>query len=364
MVKKDLYLQSDKTYKPLNTLDWGVECLNKKYDRRVIIRLENDINHIVDLVERGWRMTPGKDYWLLRSAEVSLYDLSEVHKNPSTNPLEIYAYYLFLRDNDLNLVINKALKLNMIKNFNFLKLESDSYFESCVRIAGSDKRVEQVPNMILEMLKKDSSWKKYLKKASLILKPRVFQIKEKSFDRCGRKTKTLFEDIALKYRILGTNIARPKDRIYTGFWKKFPSFYNYFFIPLEGISFMCGYVEETGILNGLSLWERHITLHKNKEIVWQNIIASEKNNIAVADVVYSGHTLLYVKNQIIKDLGINESRVIAIGLFPKSRLCLSKLEYGVFLDQVVKIKGIDCKKENFFENTFINIVNNKSIKNI
>lgn len=356
----DLFLQSNKTYRPINQLDWGTECSNEIYKRNVVLRVENDLDKLFNSINFGWQLIPGIDKWIIRSPEVSLYDLSEVYKNPIYDPIQLYAYYRYLKENDLNEIIKRNLKKKVNNNLKYLILKSEPYFESCCRIAGSDKRIKHLPEMIFQDFKNSGDWSRRRKESENQLKPRKFEIFYKNFHECSCDTKKFLNHILNKYKQIGRIVNLTETKINFGFWKNIPKYDNYFFVPTRGFFYLCGFLDETKKYENIGLFEYHTSSHENKELIWRNFEMKKNSRLVVIDVVYSGKTINYIKQEIKKMF--KDAQIDIIGLFPKSRQAFPYLNYVVILDKIIKTQDINYSKSNFFEQTFINIINNNSLK--
>lgn len=358
-MKKLIYLQSNKYYKPIKELGWGVECYNKTYKRNVVIIIENNLEKIVKKVKDGWQIIPGNENWLLRSPEVSLYDLSEIHLNPTLNPVEILAYYKFLNKQNIINLLKKIIRENNLANLKVINLESNLYFESCLRIAGSDKRINLLPKLLFNYFIKTKDGQREIENAKKIIINRKLAIGSKKYNQCDKEVKNLFNKISNEYKNIGRMLNIPGRRIYTGIWKNLDEYDAVFFVPTGGFPFLCGYAQEVKNFNKINLIEYHSTMHNNKEIFRLNNWKNTYKKIALVDIAYSGKTIRTI-NQKIKNIVKNQDiKIDNIGLFPKSRKSLSKIDYAIIIDKMIKIDPKMAQDQNFFEDTFIKIANTK-----
>ncbi|MEK7096649.1 MAG: hypothetical protein AAB881_01735 [Patescibacteria group bacterium] len=354
--------QDEETYIPVRDLSWGVLANNRLFNRKVVVRFENDLNEIEILAKRGWKIIPGVDEWIFRAPEVSLYDLSEVHMNPTFDPVEIFSFFLSLKKENVKEIVNRVIYSDSeFTNFHFSLLESRTYFESCIRIAGIDNRIKKLPVLILDYLKKHSDWDRNLEYSKKILKDRELCVHQILENECSHKNQIFSDEIMRKYHCLPLS-EFPRNRIYTGFWHEIPLFNQYFSIPKTGVLLMRGFLEELGYYDKVNLIECHIPPHISKEVIWTNksFRAVDDCSIALLDIVYGGQTINMAEKQLINFLttkNINFKAITKIGLFPKSRSNLSQLDYAVILDKLFKTDQLDLLDNNFFENMFIEIVN-------
>lgn len=346
------FAQSNNENVLIDELKCGYLTYNKPHGKEEIVKIVNDFESIVSLLDSGWRLHPGVSNWILKAPETPICDLSDVLSNPTRNPLEIFTLYQVLKQINIKNLLKKVLKNNNLKKLEIFPICGDCLHAE-IRIAGSDNRVFKIPSLIINFLKKESLWKMELAKTKRILTPRPFLIRSQEFNSVSSLVKNYFKKIQQNYyRIEKLQIETPKELV-TGIWSKIIPADLYIFIPKAGFRYALGFTEERQQLDNLIFWEYHTGIDRSKELIIFNRNLRNKK-VAIVDRYYSGKTLFDLKNKLIGE----KINIKTIALFPKSQKNLNQIDYMLFLDKFIKIKG-STLGENWVEDLFIKIVNNQ-----
>lgn len=347
--KKSIIEETYNTLSLIKEYNFGILVYNKPHFKHDLIQIITDINKINKLIKDGWRMYPGKYKFIMRAPEAVLCDLSELDTNPIKNITEVLILYKIIKSiNILKFIKNNLLKLSYFKNLKIIDIRGKS-LDLEIRIAGSDSRVKEIPIYLIKFLKRTNLWQKYNKQVKSLIKNREIVTKTKDISNSSLKTKRIYNKIVQVYKIFkGTEIP---NKVTYNIWKQLPQCDVYVFVPMAGLKYCFGFIEDTERINKIMLWECHLNLDRTKELRF--FIKNLKNKkIFIIDRSYSGNTIIYLKKKI-KNKG---GRPYGIAVFPKSKRSIKNSKYFYFLDKLIETRKVNFSN-NWQERLFIKVVN-------
>lgn len=350
--KKELLEETCGTLKPIKEFRSGLLVYNKPHFKDNFIYITTDVDKIKERVRNGWLIYPGKYKFILRAPEVVLCDLSEIHTNPTRNPKEILTLFKILNRLNSSEYLKKII-VKYFKNLEVIPLRGP-YSTLEIRVAGSDRRVYKIPQILYHSLKETNLWKTELKKTEKTLKNREFCLRIKKLQECSRRTKNFYTQLVKQYSNF-EKISFPNIAVY-GFWrnllKYLPKNTIYIFVPKTGLKYTFGFIEEIGSFQQIMLWECHLSLDMTKELrIFDKKLKNKK--VALIDRSYSSNTLDYLGDKVRAEGG----DPIKFALFPKSKRAIQHSDYFLFLDKFIRSNAIQFK-ENWLEELFVKVVNN------
>lgn len=349
ITKKELLEETYGTLEPIKEMKSGLVVYNKPHFKKNFIDITNEINIIKRKIKQGWDLRPGKYKFILRAPEAVLCDLSEVYPNPTFDLHEILTLFRILNSVNLESLINK-LTFRYFPNLEVVLFDT-KFSELELRVAGSDKRIFKLPQILYRFLKNTKMWTKKFREVKHLIKNRSLKIKKKDLNKCKERTQIFFKKLSSEYSFLSDKIKLPDTAIF-GFWKELPKCDFYIFVPKSGIKYALGFIEETNQLEKIMLWECHLSLDMTKELkIFPKKLKGKQ--IALIDRTYSSNTLDYLGEKIKEEGG----RVVKIALFPKSKRAIQHSDFFIFLDKLISSNTVQLKKNSWGEELFIKIIN-------
>jgi len=356
-IPKQIY----RNYKILN-YDRQMEsfrCYSKDHKRDVFLRFEKKQN-IQNYIKKGWYALPSKqELKILRSPEAVLADLTEVEKNPC--PLErIIPWFNFIKNNFEELIRIANGKMFIPE----AKIIRGRLCETQIRVSIKEKhsnisqklyRLAVELNLLprIKILNLRQPLIHYSKIKNCINSKKMIA----DFKKCYTKSVKDVNDNNLCLDYLKSKILNDNVLVPMGFWKNIASLYpfdKFLFIFSSGFKYAVGFVEETNCKN-----IEFIEYHKGYNIDINGFRLKDINvrnkKICIIDSVYTGETINYISDKI-KRMG---GKPIKVGIFPKYRTSLRKLDYFVIIDKLLTYKDVYrfLKNNNWALSIFRNILN-------
>lgn len=314
----------------------GTIVQNNAHKKRNLIDITTDPDIILRKMEDGWSLYPGKRNYILQAPETVICDLSEIGPNKTDSLVEISTIYRTIKQIGIQNILGSLIH----PLYNDLDVVADEK-ESCdseIRIAGSDRRVYEIPDIIINSLKGTPEWNHNYHISSQNVEEREIKSFNRPLKDCKTKTRKVFENTKKVYDLLGAD-GLPEYAV-TGPWNSLPECEKYIFVMKSGFKYALGFSEDTEKEESLCLWEYHEGISYDKEIKigCQDL---EGKTVAIIDRSYSGNTLDTLRDDVIKERGL--PRVIAV--YPKSSVSAEKSDYMIFLDRVVSPSCIEGEDE-------------------
>lgn len=241
------------------SLSWGLLCFNQAHQKQEVLDFTTDADKIIEHIEQGWEKHQGRNKTIMRAPEKVLLDLSEENINMTADANILLQYYSFLNETDLEKFIGEVK--NSSKKFKGLKIVplKNPSFISEVRIAGSDKRVEQFAQTAYRIFLKKFILKDIGKPINLMRK----------FYTLKPYVKDFYQLLCDKYRKLGYDLYKNPIVTRLPIWKNFKCYDLYVFIPKSSIKYSLDFLEQMGpsYIKKMIFWEYHTGNDTNKELV-------------------------------------------------------------------------------------------------
>ena len=347
----------DETYgenRYIRTLPYGYLTYNSPHKKEEVIFITSNLATIKQKILDGWRVYPGRHSWILKSLEIPLCDISDITCNPTANPVELLAYYRLLLSLSFEDIKKQVISVMNERDFSFNILESSKKTAE-IRIAGSDKRVLKVPEIVFRIIKNQAHWDREYNRVKKQIQPRPFTIERKLFRNITYSTRQQFMQLRKKYACIER--LDPPEYIVQSIWNHLPVYDAYIFVPKAGLLYALGFMEDNpDKAKKVVFWESHTGIERGKEIRFPNSNLSEKHSVII-DRWYSGGTISYLKKVIQENN--RTARVDCVALFPKRIPQASEVQYIVFLDTLIQTSKISQIYTP--EDLFIHIVKNNLI---
>lgn len=332
-----------------------------EHGRTNYIRFAKDTRESISLEHLGWDHLDGPWY---RCPDVWLVDLADPfrikkHHDPVTN----LAYYNFIHDLFEQDYFESYAK-DIIKHddfYNNLEFEPSigNVLETEYRLLGNDYRLDVLKNDLFDHFVKNGDFENYLNRAKTYLgETRGVEIANTSFDKLDVKMKSLFEEIHAVYLAHGEEIKFSSETI-PNIINKLPEHDIMILVPKACFKYWLSLVD-TSKTEKVNFYELHSASKSNKQFQYFRQPIDGKN-VLIADGAYSGNTITAVSS-IIKE---NNGFPIKLGMFPKNRKVIDKLDYFVFGDRLFKAGNVTSDKDwplQQYKNTFsVEAENGKTI---
>lgn len=336
---------------PIAEMKTGLLVYNKPHSKQEIVYSTNNSEEILDLVQSGWRLFPGAKKWVLKAPEATVCDLSEIDKNPSKEPNEILAFYRTLTEANFTKLIT-GFKHSYAIEDEIVPISGTS-LETEKRIASSNKKAFTIYRKnFFNFVKDTSMFQKESETLEGTLKKREYKIRFKPLKDCCSLSNLFIKDVKELYTSFRKDIMETigQDRIPYGIWKQL-DFDVIIFVPVAGLKYAAGYIEDIKDDKKIMLWEYHTGTDLNKELIsFRKNLKGKK--VAVVDRAYTGNTINYLKKEVEK-LGGNCTPIV---LFPKSKTAIECSDQVLFVDTFVSKKKLHINS-NWAENLFIDVIN-------
>ncbi len=326
-----------------------------EYSRSGVVYYIQDLNVLNELYKNGWKYNFCEKGFRIIPPSITVCDICECKKvEQYGNVILNLAYYKFLQlliengklSNYIHSIIND--KKIFYNNFCF-HISNGPILETEIKIEGSDRRVENLKrDMLLKFIKTDQYIDLYNECKKMIKKNVLF-----SKEVQQNKTILDFYAMLIKKNSLIRKIDINKQKYMIDM--SMLNIENYdliLFIPFGCYKFINLF---TSIDNYKKMMFMEFHIDKDKPYIhrlfYQNMCGKK---VLIIDSVYSGKTLLNAKALVEKEGGIPT----LLGVYPKSKSVLNKLDYALILDKVY-----DCKKlvnninfEKIYVETFRRII--------
>lgn len=306
-----------------------------------IIRTKNkNINN--QLHQVGWSSYFKDGVYRLNPPTLNLVDIVDVEKAYQYQNIvfnfTLYKYLKILsKQNELEKYCCNVIERNKIafKDFSF-HISISPILEYAIKVEGIDNRIYKLKPYLIKYLLEDEKFIKiYRQNLKLLKKCQTIKTQKVSKENLELQQKYLKE-----YNIFNWNL---EDRKHKVDFEEVPlEKFDYIIFILNGCFKILPYFDLKKYKDKIVFWEVHIDETKgiNK---FQNIDKLKNKSVLVVDSVYSGKTLLYIKEKV-KSVTDN---VQLLGIFPKSDNVANICDYSLILNKVIKKKenGIIVEKE-------------------
>jgi len=340
--------------------DHGIVAYDVQHQRHKLIKLVDDIDEIINLKNKGWRVCGSKHEWIMQAPEAVLCDLNEPASNMATQDLvEIYALHKYITSYigccDMDYLIEEVIKK---ENLGDLEVGNIPGCASLIekRVFGTDARVKEFPKLFFKHVKESPEWMKFYKEAQEELNIRELNFFKKNITDTNSNTQEKYNFVLNKYKALyGENSYElselPKEAIY-GFWNQLPNKFDvHVFVLKSALRYYYGYLEEIGDINA-KLWEYHVSSNLKRLMVVDKDLKNKKT--LLVDRSYSGHTIDEM-SYLLKKEGADIS---VLAMFPKSLPAIKSSDYFLFLDKIIAKEWVMTQQKNWEVELFKKIVNN------
>lgn len=328
------------------------------YGRSGVVYYTDDLDILYALVNQGWKYNIYSNGYRIIPPTVTICDITDCKKIVQYgNTIFNYAYFLFLKQlvktNKLKNFIDTAILKNSIyyKNFDY-HISTGPIIEVELKIEGTDNRVERLKT---DMVKEFLATKKYLYNynyAKKMLKSNNIPLKKEfEYQSLPRSIQGFYNNIEHKNKVIKNGFKLPKYsyEVDLSIFDKI-EYDILLFIPNGCYKYINLFVNEKNYRK-VMFWEIHID--ETKPTTHQSLKKDFKDKkVLIIDSIYSGKTLIYMKNKI-KELGGNP---ILLGICPKNRRVIMLLDYVLILKKIYCTEVIKekIKISDFFEQEYIN----------
>lgn len=306
-----------------------------------IVRTKNKrINK--QLKECGWNSYFKDGIYRLNPPTFNVVDIIDVEKaNQYQNIIFNFTLYKYLnmlnQKNELEKYFQNIIEKNKIvfKDFSF-HISISPILKYAIKIEGCDNRVYKLKTYLIRNLLEDKEFMKFYRQKSKLIKEDQ-NIKIQKVDKENIK---LQKKYMKEYNISNYDL---KERSIKINFNDIPlEKFDYIIFILNGCFKILPYFDLKRYKDKIIFWEVHID--KTKGINKFNDIEKLRNKtVLVVDSVYSGKTLIYIKEKI---KSITEN-VQFLGIFPKSDNMANICDYSMILNKVIKRKekGVNLERE-------------------
>lgn len=317
----------------------------------------NDCNVLFDKIKNGWSFSLIKDGFWLRCPDISVIDITDpfrVYK--FGNKIVYFALFKYLKDllnsKQINHEIDKILQHNdtKYKNLSYY-ISQGSVLEGEIRIGGSDQRINDLRDDILNTFLKNDEFKRYLKSAKSYLNNlKDISIMDLDFEVLDKKSINLINQLNILNETLYNKRKELNLKKLDGIIGNLPESDVLIFIPTGCYKYISSFINKETVKK-IMLWE----IHANKDICHSNKYLSKKifnKKCLIIDQSYTGETLDMMAKLVKKEGGIP----IKLALFPKNKLAVQRADYVLFLDKLIRSDLMELD-DNWIDHYYKNILN-------
>ncbi len=269
----------------------------------------------------------GPDTWL-----VDLADYLKVQKygDPITN----LAYFQFIKELVESDYFNKYIA-DIIKHDEYYRefdcaLATGNVLETEYRFLGTDKRLYPLKDKLFEVFENSSDGKYYKEKAQLFLgKTKNIPQINIEYQTLDKGVKKLFDDIKNVYKNKGEDIEYYPQFI-PNISANLPTHDSIVLVPKGCFRYLNSLLNKHDCGN-VNFLELHTGKKDSRYLQYFKESLNNKR-VIVADTAYTGDTL----DEVSKSIKNNGGIPIKVGLFPKNRKVIRKLDSFIFGDKVFK----------------------------
>lgn len=295
------------------------------------------------LKECGWVSCCKKGIYRLNPPTINLVDIIDPEKAEQYQNIifnyTLYQYFQPLNYNNmLEQYCNKVIKENEIlfKDFSF-HISVGPVLGYTIKIEGCDKRIYKLKTyLILNMLNDFNFIKLYNQNTKKFKKSNYFIQKENiSEENINIQKKYIKKYNANTYKAKEKEVKVNYDEIQL-------NDFDYIIFILNGCFKILPYFDLKGLENKIIFWEIHVDKTKGIDKCY-NIEKLKNKKVLIVDSIYSGKTILYVKEK----LKLVTPYIKILGTFPKNDNVAGICDYNLILNKVVKKKsgGVNIEKE-------------------
>ena len=303
------------------------------------IRENNKLNKL------GWIKLDGSWY---RGPDTWLVDLADYLKvQKYGDPVTNLAYFQFIKDLVDNDCFNQYVA-DVIKHDEYYRefdcaLSTGNVLETEYRLFGTDKRLYPLKDKIFEIFNNSSDCNNYKKKAQLFLgKTKSLPQNIIECQVLNKNIKKVFDEIQNIYAAKGDNI-KFNPQLIPNISAELPAHDSMVLVPKGCFRYFVSLVNENNCKN-VNFLELH-TGKKDSRYLQYFKEQLRGKRVIVADTAYTGDTI----NEVSKSITNNGGLPIKVGLFPKNRAVIKKLDHFVFGDKVFKSQDAKNGKDWYLQ---------------
>ena len=313
-----------------------------KYGRSGSIVLTKNKKISKILQDEGWSCYLNGGIYRLNPPTLNLVDIVDIEKSLQyQNLIFNYSLYKYIE------ILNKKRALNryclkiieehklFFKNFAF-HLSVGPILKYAVKIEGSDKRIYKLKTYLINYILEDEEFTQlYTKYMKLFSKPSM--IKQ---EYIKKQNVILQENYINKY---GANRYKSKDKSFKIDFNQIElEKFDYIIFILNGCFKIMSYFDIEKYMNKIIFWEIHMDETKGANN-FRNIDKLKDKSVLIIDSIYSGKTMLYIKN-VLKNI---TDKIKLLGIFPKSDSIANICDYIIILNKVIEKNknGFNIEKE-------------------
>lgn len=322
--------------------DFKVNIQFSKYARSGCIVYTNNKSKCNILKKSGWNSYCKDTTYRLNPPTLNLVDIVDIEKaNQYQNFIfnySLYKYFSLPNNKDtLKIYCADIIEKNktVFRNFEFY-ISVGPILQYAIKIEGSDNRVYKLNSYLIAILMDNKDFMQLYKKNIAILKNN-FNVEEENIKEENIKLQVEYMQ---KYHV---NNYPCKDKcIKIDFNQINLDNYDYIIFILNGCFKILQYFDISKYKEKIIFWEIHMDESKG-ENKFYNIEKLIGKSILVIDSIYSGKTILFIKENLKNITKRNEF----LGIFPKSNYAANICDYNIILNKVLKKKksGINIEKE-------------------
>jgi len=303
------------------------------HKREELLVISDNLEDAKKYTELGWKNKKILSGIIFMAPEIWLVDLADPFKVMENGGLKenlaLFNTFKYFRDsNEIPSLIKKTIKENNLDGLEVYLLYGVS-LETEVRMAGTDRRINDFKPLFINMLKSSTEYQHEIKRidSDYGKKCRTIDLVRKPLSRVALKK---YEGIANYYSYIDRDFCFPEN-IY-GLFKSLPPADNIILVPYSGMKFLD---EVAGLfgLDNISFYERHFSRDGNFWLFKKNF---KGKDVLIIDVSYSGETL----NAISEMISCEGGNPIRLAVWTKSKLSVAGSEYILFLDKIVRTKDV------------------------
>ncbi|MDP2944268.1 MAG: phosphoribosyltransferase [bacterium] len=315
------------------------------HKREELLVISDNLEDAKKYLDLGWKTKKIFSGIIFMAPEIWIVDLADPFKVIKNGGLQenlaLYNTFKYFQNNDeISNLINKTLRKNGLNGLKVYLLHGTS-LETEVRMAGTDKRIDDFRQLFINTLRESKEFLKEIERIKINYgeKCRRLNLAEKPLDKAALKK---YKDISNYYSYIDRDFCF-SDNIY-GLFKSLPAADNIILIPHSGFKFLD---EITKIFDfkKISFYERHFSRDGNFWLFKRNF---KNKKVLIIDISYSGETLNTVSEMISREGGTP----IRMAVWPKSKLGLANFEYIVFLDKIIKTQSVQAVNPDWCINLY------------
>lgn len=297
----------------------------------------NKLNHL------GWIKLDGSWY---RGPDTWLVDLSDYLKvQKYSDPVTNLAYFQFIKDlvdnGYFNQYITEVIQHDESYRGFDCALSTGNVLETEYRLLGMDKRLYPLKDKIFNTFNNSRDGSNYKKRSQLFLgNTRDIRQNNIAYQMLDKKVKRIFEEIQSIYAMKGENI-KFNSQIIPDIAENLPAHDSLVLVPKGCFRYLISLINNSENVNFLELH----TGKKDSRYLQYFKESLKGKRVIIADTAYTGDTINAVSENILNNGGVP----IKMGLFPKNREVINKLDYFVFGNRVFRSKEAKTGKDWYLQ---------------